>query len=82
MFKWLHFLLTDENNQWDIGILIWTAGCALFLYKGFLTTPFDFTSFGVGFAAMLAGGAGLQWIRTSPPTVEKVEEKKDAAPIS
>lgn len=66
MFKWLREALTDENNQWDIGILVWFAGCDLYLYKGFLTMPFDFANFGVGFAAMLAGGAGMAWIRTKP----------------
>ncbi len=62
--KWLKFILTDEDNQWDVGILIWVSGCLMFLWKAYQASPFDFQAFGVGFAAVLAGGAGLQWIRT------------------
>ncbi len=64
MFKWIKYVLTDEENQWDLGILLWLVYNAVFIYKGALGNTFDFQAFGFGGAALLAGGAGLTWIRT------------------
>ncbi len=64
MFKWIKFILTDEDNQWDLGVLLWVVYNGVYLFKGATAPVFDFQAFGFGGAALLAGGAGLQWIRT------------------
>ena len=85
MFKWIRFLITDESNQWDIGILFWIAGCILYLYRG-VTAPWDFQSFGIGLMGVLGAGAGLQWVKQQnnpQPSVTTelkqitIEHKKD-----
>lgn len=61
--NWFKYVLTDEENQWDLGIILWVAGVVTFLYRGWSVSPFDFQSFGMGFGAVLAGGGALKWIR-------------------
>ncbi len=74
LFTWLHSLLTDEENQWDIGLLFWFAGFGVFLWKAIVApAPFDFVSFGAGLTGVCAAGAGLRWI--------KVKEIKNHADI-
>lgn len=68
MIKWLRFVLTDEQNQWDLGILIWLVGCIQFLGTGVKayiigTQAWDPQSFGTGLLGVLGAGAALQWIR-------------------
>lgn len=60
---WIKFVLTDEENQWDLGILVWLVYNGVFIYQGMVSGLFDFQAFGFGGAALLAGGAGLTWIR-------------------
>ena len=62
--NWFKYVLTDENNQWDIGILVWLALCITFVYRGWTAVPFDFSSFGFGSGALLGGGGALKWIRS------------------
>jgi hypothetical protein len=68
MFKWLRFILTDEQNQWDWGILVWAAGCIEFLSTSAYVVwvrgnPWDAQAFGTGLLGVLGAGAALQWIR-------------------
>lgn len=68
MFKWLRFILTDESNQWDWGILVWATGCVQFLATSAYVTlvrgqTWDPQSFGTGLLGVLGAGAALQWIR-------------------
>ncbi len=66
------FILSDENNQWDLGILQWFVGTVIFLcmtvwsygYKGQAWAPMDF---GAGLLGVLGSGAALQWIRQKAP---------------
>lgn len=61
--KILKYLITDEQNQYDAGILVWLTGCVTYLYRGWTVTPFDFQSFGIGLAGVLGAGAVLKWTR-------------------
>lgn len=63
--KWIRYVLTDEKNRWDIGVLLWVAGCVEFLYRGWSVSPFDFQAFGIGLAGVLGAGAALQWARSN-----------------
>ena|ERR1700682_4143717 len=93
MFNWLRYILTDEKNQWDIGILMWIAGVMLYLYRG-LTATWDFQAFGIGFAGVLGAGIGLQWIRqkgnetttttaigTPPIVIQTKETNEQSKPV-
>jgi hypothetical protein len=72
LFNWLKYLLTDLNNQWDFGLIIWQLGCILYLYRG-VTATWDFQSFGLGLAGVLGAGAAMSWATAKTTT----EMKKD-----
>lgn len=61
----LRTLLTDDNNQYDIGFVLWALGALLFLtlaavnYKSFAPQEF-----GIGFAAVLGAGGAMSWMRS------------------
>lgn len=75
LINWIHFVLTDRNNQWDIGILMWVTYCVIFAYKALTSTPFDFQSYGIGTAGVLGGGAALQWIGKDIPPAPELKDK-------
>lgn len=71
MHNLLKFLITDEHNQYDFGILVWIASCFLFLYRSW-TAPWDGVAFGVGLAGVLGSGAALKWISTKVPAAPDI----------
>ena len=78
---WGRSLLTDEENQWDIGLLLWFSGFCIFLYKAVIApAPFDYMSFGTGLAGVCGAGAALRWIKTTEIKTHAdvvIEERKD-----
>lgn len=61
MWTWFRFILTDEKNQWEIGILLWLVYNGMYLYRSAMA-PWDPVGFATGAAALLAGGGGMRWI--------------------
>ena len=62
IWKWLRYVLTDANNEWDAPLLMWFYACGVFLYKATAAPPpFDFMNFGAGAAGVFAAGKALDW---------------------
>lgn len=62
-WKWIRYILTDKNDNWDISILFWVYAVSLFLYKATVgPTPFDFTNFGLGCVGVFGAGKALDWL--------------------
>jgi hypothetical protein len=60
----LKSLLTDAQDQYDIGFVAWLAGVAVFLVLACITwQKFDAQQFGIGFGAVLGGGGAMSWLR-------------------
>lgn len=65
MPKTLRDLVTDEEGQYDLGFILWAIGTLAFLVlAGVNYAKFDAQQFGIGFAAVLAGGGGMSWLRS------------------
>lgn len=62
-FHWLRYILTDERDEWDLGILLWIVGVALFLWRSWNMQTFDPQAYGIGLAGVLGAGAGMRWLR-------------------
>ncbi len=64
----IKFLLSDEKNQWDLGILQWFMGTMFYFgFSGyaylFKNQTWDPTTWGIGLVTVLGSGAALQWMR-------------------
>ena len=57
-------ILTDDEDQYDIGFLLWLAGGLVFLALACVNyAKFDAQTFGVGFGALLGAGGAMTWMR-------------------
>ncbi len=76
LLKWLRYVLTDKNDNWDISILLWLYAVGLFLYKATInpTATFDFLNFGAGCAGVFGAGKMLDWMTERH---EKVDIQKE-----
>lgn len=76
-WKWLRYILTDANNEWDITLLAWFAAVIIYLYKGWVApSPFDFQAFGLGAAGVFGAGKALDWF-TKRKDTDNVRDQHD-----
>ena len=60
----LRDLVTDDDDQYDIGFVLWMLGTVMFLaLSGVNWHKFDPQTFGIGFGAVLAAGGAMSWMR-------------------
>ncbi len=61
----LKALVTDDDDQYDIGFVLWAIGTLVFLCLAGINYPkFDAQTFGIGFAAVLGAGGAMSWLRS------------------
>ena len=62
--KWLRYILTDKNDNWDLSILLWLVAVAVFLWKAsqLPSASFDFLNFGAGCVGVFGAGKALDWL--------------------
>lgn len=73
--KWLRTLLTDDEDQWDLGFVLWAMGVleylglSLWVYAlrawvtGVPLLPWDPMGFGTGLGLVLAAGGVMSRLR-------------------
>jgi len=60
----LRDLVTDDDDQYDIGFVLWMLGTLMFLCLSAVNWhKFDPQTFGIGFGAVLAAGGAMSWLR-------------------
>jgi hypothetical protein len=60
----LRDLVTDDDDQYDIGFVLWMLGTLMFLVlSGINWQKFDPWTWGGGFGAVLAAGGAMSWMR-------------------
>lgn len=60
----LKTLLTDANDQYDVGFVLWALGVVSFLGLAWINwSKFDPQTFGIGFGSALAAGGVMSWLR-------------------
>ena len=58
-------LLTDDEDQYDIGFVLWAIGALVFLVLAAVNyAKFDAQTFGIGFASLLGSGGAMSWLRS------------------
>ena len=63
----LRSILTNDDDQYDIGFVLWALGTVAFLVlAGINYAKFDAQQFGIGFAAVLGAGGAMSWLRSRP----------------
>lgn len=84
MPKWLHNVLTDDANQYDIGFCWWSAGVVMFLVLAAINYgKFDAQQYGIGFGAVLAAGGMMSWLRDRiPRTPDQVVNAPNAQVVA
>ena len=61
----LRDLVTDDEQQYDIGFVLWLVGGVVFLILAAVNwSKFDAQTFGVGFGAVLGAGGAMSWMRS------------------
>lgn len=65
MRELIRTLLTDDEDQYDIGFVLWALGTIAFLVLASVNwKAFDAQTFGIGFAAVLGAGGAMSWMRS------------------
>lgn len=60
----LRDLVTDDDDQYDVGFVIWALGSMAFLVlAGVNWHRFNPQEFGIGFGSVLGGGGAMSWLR-------------------